>query len=120
MVNSVLSAPPTFNMCCLKLPLKVIDRIDNARKACLWNKRELNCKGKALVAWEEACKPKKNGGLGIINLERQNDALLLKHLDKIYNSKDLPWVTLTWTKMYSNVQTPPQGRSPVGSHWWKE
>jgi len=29
-------------------------------------------------------------------------------------------VTLTWSKLYSNTQTPPQARSPVGSFWWKD
>lgn len=31
------------------------------------------------MAWEDACKPKNQGGLGIIDIERQNDALLMKH-----------------------------------------
>jgi hypothetical protein len=33
---------------------------------------------------------------------------------------DVPWVNLTWSKLYSNNQTPPQARSPLGSFWWKE
>jgi hypothetical protein len=36
------------------------------------------------------CKQKDKGGLGIINLKIQNQALLLKHLDKFYNSADVP------------------------------
>jgi hypothetical protein len=72
------------------------------------------------VAWETACKPKKEGGLGIIDLEKQNDALLMKYLDKFYNHANIPWVSLTWSKFYSNTTTPPQARSPVGSFWWKE
>lgn len=45
--------------------------------------------------------------------------LLMKFLDKFYNNTEIPWVTLTWTKFYSSIQTPPQARSPVGSFWWK-
>jgi hypothetical protein len=63
---------------------------------------------------------KEGGGLGIIDLERQNEALLMKHLDKFYNHANVPWVSLTWSKFYSNTNTPPQARSPVGSFWWKE
>lgn len=44
----------------------------------------------------------------------------MKHLDKFYNRADIPWVTLTWAKFYSNNQTPPQTRSPVDSFWWKD
>lgn len=63
---------------------------------------------------------KNQGGLGIIDIKHQNDALLMKYLDKFYNSSDLPWVTLTWNKFYSDSQTPPQARSLVGSFWWKD
>jgi hypothetical protein len=49
---------------------------------------------KPLVAWKKCSKPKNKGGLGIINLKTQNKALLLKHLDKFYNKKDIPWVKL--------------------------
>jgi hypothetical protein len=45
---------------------------------------------KPLVAWKKCSKPKRKGGLGIINLRSQNKALLLKHLDKFYNKKKHP------------------------------
>jgi len=77
-------------------------------------------KGSCLVAWEAACRSKKEGGLGIIDLKTQNTALLLKYMDKFYNYADLPWVHLTWDKLYSNQQTPPPVRSHCGSFWWKD
>ena len=39
-------------------------------------------------------KPKDKGGLGIINLSLQNEALLLKHLDKFYKKEDIQLVKL--------------------------
>lgn len=120
MVNSVLSTLPTFYMCTLKLLPQVIKQIDCYRKHCLWSNGEINRKGKCLVAWEVACKPKEQGGLGIIDIESQNNSLLMKHLDKFYNKANLPWVSLTWNVLYTNAQTPPQARSPIGSFWWKE
>jgi hypothetical protein len=59
------------------------------------------------VAWVTACKPKNQGGLGIIDIEKHNDALLMKHLNNFYNHANLPWVKLTWSKLYSNNQTRP-------------
>jgi ubiquinone/menaquinone biosynthesis C-methylase UbiE len=53
------------------------------------------------------CKPKNHGGLGVIDIKSPNDALVMKHLDKFYYQVDIPWVTLTWSKFYSNTQTPP-------------
>jgi hypothetical protein len=35
-------------------------------------------------------KPKEKGGLGVINLRLQNDALLMKHLHKFYNKVEVP------------------------------
>jgi len=90
LVNSVFSALPTFYMCTIKLPPAVIKQIDIYRKHCLWDKGDINRKGKCLVAWETACRPKDEGGLGIIDIQKQNEALLLKFLDKFYNRADLP------------------------------
>jgi hypothetical protein len=71
-------------MCTLKLPITVIDIIDKHRKNCLWRGREFSRKGDNLAAWDLVRKPKAKGGLGVINLSVQNDALLLKQLDKFY------------------------------------
>jgi hypothetical protein len=54
---------------------------------------DANSEGISLEAWPKVTKPKDKGGLGIIDLRSQNEALLLKHLDKFYNKKDTPWVT---------------------------
>jgi hypothetical protein len=116
----MFSALPTFYMCSLKLPPQVIKQIDVYRKHCLWSKGDINRKGSCLAAWETACKPKTQGGLGIIDIKSQNDALLMKFLDKFFNHADVTWVTLTWAKFSSSDQIPPQARSPVGSFWWKE
>ena len=51
----------------------------------------------------------------MIDIKSQNSALLMKFLDKFYNEAEIPWVSLTWSKFYSNLQTPPQARSPIGS-----
>lgn len=85
LVNSVLSALPTFYMCTLQLPPQIIKQIDSYRKKCLWNGGEIHRKGNSLTAWEAACRSQKEGGLGIIDLKTQNSALL-KYLDKFYNS----------------------------------
>jgi len=106
LVNSVLSALPTFYMCSLKLPPQIIKQIDFYGKHCLWDKGDINRKGKCMVAWETSCRPKDQGGLGIIDTKSQNEALLMNFLDKFYNHADIPLVKLTWNKLYSNTQTP--------------
>jgi hypothetical protein len=58
------------------------------------------------VAWKKCTKPKRKGGLGVINLRSQNKDLLLKHLDKFYNKADIPWVNLIWNTYYFNGEVP--------------
>ena len=48
------------------------------------------------------CKPKEEGGLGVLDLQKQNEALLMKNLDKFLNRRDIPWVTMVWEKHYPN------------------
>lgn len=61
----------------------IIEIIDKHRKNCLWRGTEFRNKGYNLAAWDLVRKPKDKGGLGVINLSVQNDALLIKHLNKI-------------------------------------
>jgi hypothetical protein len=73
-------------MCTLNVP------IDRARRHCIWRGSDVNAKGKSLVAWKKTTKLKNKGGRGIINLRSQNDALLLKNLDKKSTAKKIsPW-----------------------------
>jgi len=55
------------------------------------------------------CLPKAEGGLGVLNLQTQNEALLLNNLHKFLNRHDIPWVHLIWESHYSN-----------GSFWWTD
>src|SRR6266540_4000229 len=117
-VNSVISTIPTYAMCTLKLPVVVTNYVDRIMKQCLWRRADINKKGGNLASWDKVCKPINKGGLGVINLTLQNDALLLKHLDKFYNKKDLPWVSLIWNKYYKNKV--PHATREVGSFWGKD
>ncbi|GJX12979.1 hypothetical protein Tco_0204737 [Tanacetum coccineum] len=49
-------------------------------------------KGKAKVSWENVCKPKKQGGLGLKDLYIWNKVLLAKHVWNIATKKDSLWV----------------------------
>jgi hypothetical protein len=62
-------------------------------------------------------RPKSKGGLGVIKLNVQNDALLMKNLDKFFNKRDLPWVQLIWPNYYRNGKVP--GEIRKCSFWWR-
>ena len=90
MVNSAITPITTYAMCSIKLPVGVIENIDRARKQCLWIGNDERKKGGNLAAWPMVQNPKAKGGLGVINLRLQNDALLMKHLHKFYNKDNIP------------------------------
>jgi len=119
LVNSVLYSLPTYAMCSLKVPIAVLEFIDRARRHCLWRGSEVNAKGKSLVAWPKVTKPKNKGGLGVVELRSQNEALLIKHLDKFYNKRDIPWVNMIWQTYYSQGQIP-HAATNKGSFWWRD
>ena len=49
------------------------------------------------MAWDKICRPKNMGGLGILDLEIMNIALLSKWLWKLFNEKGL-WQRILWEK----------------------
>jgi hypothetical protein len=118
MLNSAITPITTYVPCTIKLPKGVIENIDRARKQCLWCGNSEQIRGGNLVAWQIVQQPKEKGGLGVINLSLQNDALLLKHLHKFYNKADVPWVQLIWFRYYSSKV--PHAACEVGSFWWKD
>jgi hypothetical protein len=64
------------------------------------------------------CFPKSEGGLGILRLEGQNEALFIKFFHKFFNKADVPWVHLVWEKHYNHGKLP--NHTLKGSFWWRD
>lgn len=91
LLNSVITSLIIFALCTLKLPPKIIELLDRIRRKSLWTKRTDNGdKSNSLASWEMVCRPKDYGGLSVLDLQTQSDALLMKYLHKFYNRWDLP------------------------------
>jgi hypothetical protein len=93
-------------MCSVSIPIAILEYYDRARRNCMWQNSDINARNKSMVTWKKCTKPKRKGDMGIINLRSQNNALLLNHLDKFYNKKDVPWVKLIGNAHYSNGEVP--------------
>jgi len=116
LVNSVLGSLPIYYMSSILLPKTVREILDAKRRAFLWTGEE-KCHGSScLVAWEDVCKTKEQGGLGVKNLENMNHCLLLKFVHRMHDTSIPPgnsgsthmavmaWAllpTLTWAKSSS-------------------
>jgi hypothetical protein len=97
------------------------DYFDRIMRHYLWRSSNITERSKPMVAWKKCTKPKRRGGggLGVINLKSQNKALLIKHLDRFYNKKDILWVNLIWNSHYSNGEIPHASKEK-GSFWWRD
>jgi hypothetical protein len=118
LINSVLSSLPNHYLSSLKIHKTIIKIADRSRRHCLWARDEDSNSSHSLAAWSLVCRPKQKGGLGIINFEIKNQALLLKQLHKFYCKADIPWVNLVWSLYATDV--PPHAQSKRGSFWWRD
>lgn len=71
-----------------------------------------------MVAWETVQKPKEKGGLGVLNLRLENDALLLKHLHNFITRKIFLGFNLIGSKYYNEME--PHATREVGCFWGKD
>ena len=99
-IKSIITSIPLFAMCTIKMHLRFLDLVEGSARNFLWRNRDIDKRGNCLVKWEHICKPKKAGGLGVLNLRTQNTALLMKHLHKFMNRVHIPWVKLIWEAHY--------------------
>jgi hypothetical protein len=81
-------------MCTLRIPKSVIKLIDKYRRHCLWRSANINAKKPPQVAWNLVREPKKQDALGVLHIETQNKALLVKNMHKLFNRLAIPWVEL--------------------------
>lgn len=73
LISFVLDSLATYFLSVFKLPKKTLKILDAIRRAFFWAAEETCTGSKCLIAWENVCKPKKFGGLGIKNLAAQNN-----------------------------------------------
>ncbi|KAJ1698015.1 hypothetical protein LUZ63_006527 [Rhynchospora breviuscula] len=91
LVKSVLTALPLHFMQALKLPPWLIKHLEGIRRRFFWKGKDRCLGGHCLVNWSKCCLPKSNVGLGILDLGRQNQALLLKWLWKLKYEPNSTW-----------------------------
>ncbi len=105
LLNAVLSTIPAFFCSAFRIPAWALKAIDKIRRGFLWKGKVLNNGFHCLVSWEQVCRPKSMGGLGIRNLKAMNSSLLMKNLWNFYNHGAQPWVKLL-RKLHYKRRTP--------------
>ena len=100
LVHSVLMSITTYWCQTFVLPKKVIKAVNSICRAFLWHHNSQETKPRN-VNWDSLCRPKKEGGLGIKNLELWNRAVIGKiiwHLSCMHESLWVCWIHGVYTK----------------------
>ena len=80
LLNSILSVVPLYALSLFRIPTTILHKIDSLRRKFLWQGYGSQKRKYALLNWPTLCIPKRQGGLGILNLDHMNIALLTKWL----------------------------------------
>ena len=79
LIQLVLFSLPIYYLSLFKAPITAISFLEKLMRDFFWEEGDL-AGGDQLVRWEEVCKAKENGRLGIGNLEKRNKTFLMKWL----------------------------------------
>ncbi|KAJ1275668.1 hypothetical protein BS78_05G153400 [Paspalum vaginatum] len=86
LVNSVLDSQLVHHMSSLLLAPGTLKVVDQRRRGFLWAGSSQASGARCLVAWEDVCATKEEGGLGVRHLATQNACLLLKLLHRLHTA----------------------------------
>ncbi|KAK1275589.1 hypothetical protein QJS04_geneDACA012807 [Acorus gramineus] len=92
MLQAVLTNLPLFYLSVFKISVGILGKIDVIRRRFLWRGEEGNGKSPHLVDWATVCKPKKEGGLGMLDLKSMNSTLLTKWLWRWVTGQNVTWI----------------------------
>ncbi|XP_056850253.1 uncharacterized protein LOC108824527 [Raphanus sativus] len=96
LIGSVIHSITNFWMAVYRLPKQCIKEIDQLCSAFLWSGPAMST-SKAKISWENVCRPKDEGGLGLRSLSETNRVCCLKLIWRITSQSTL-WVQ--WVKRY--------------------
>ncbi|KAJ3672310.1 hypothetical protein LUZ60_007031 [Juncus effusus] len=116
LINSVLSSLSVYYLSVFKFPKWVIKEMDKIRQNFLWKGNKE--KGYNLINWKKVCRPKSGGGLGVLNLEIFNNAMLLKWIWKYFSENHgLQWKTLVYKLCLEGGEVI---KNSADSYFWSE
>lgn len=97
LIQSVLSSIPIYSLSLFLLPKSVILDLIKVQQGYLWGGNLENTKI-SWVSWDDICKPKKEGGLGIRDLGVFNIALVGKWIWRLLDEKNRLWAKIIYSK----------------------
>ncbi|GAU32684.1 hypothetical protein TSUD_145580 [Trifolium subterraneum] len=123
LINSVLSSIPIFFLSYMKMPLKVWREVVRLQRNFLWGGIS-KTRRISWVRWEDICKPKVEGGLGIRDLRLVHLSLLAKWRRRLLLEEEDVWQNVIKAKYgdraLGNVRLDEGLFGNLCSAWWKD
>ncbi len=118
-MNSVLTNLSLYFLSLFKAPKWVLRRCEALRRAFFWKRGVSVSGGHCLVKWKTVCKSTSEGGLGILDLENMNTALVAKWWWRLLSNKTHLWRPIIEGLYYKRRKPLREGASfrPF-SQWW--
>jgi hypothetical protein len=101
LTNSCLSSLPIYTMGFYLLPKGTHEEMDSIRGKFFWQGADEGNKYH-MAKMDTICRPKDQGGLGILNTTRMNESLLVKWIWKIVQGSDDLWFKILQAKYMPN------------------
>jgi hypothetical protein len=123
LLNSVLSAIPIFYLSLFKMPVGVWKKLVRMQRRFLWGGVAGNSKI-SWVSWQDVCRTKREGGLGVKDLRIMNISLLTKWKWRLLTEGESIWRNVLKEK-YSGGErgfgwlSRPLA-SNIASSWWND
>jgi hypothetical protein len=96
----------------------VLAALDRLRRAFLWAATDKVSGAKCLVSWEQVCRPKNEGGLGVCSIPTQNSCLLIKLLHRLHCATDESWPRWVWGAQAGlPLEIDGADTALLGAHW---
>ncbi|KAL0367303.1 UNVERIFIED_CONTAM: putative mitochondrial protein [Sesamum radiatum] len=100
LLKSVLGSLHIYWSSVFVLPKSIVKIIEQQMRVFLW--KGVTGSGMAKVAWDQVCKPKEEGGLGIRRVLHVNQALILRHVWRLLQEDSISiwvaWVLRYWLR----------------------
>ncbi|XP_026399311.1 uncharacterized protein LOC113295170 [Papaver somniferum] len=93
-IKSVTSTASIYQMNCFRIPKQICQDMNKLQRDFFWGKNLYNPTGYYPKAWTTICKPKDIGGLGFMNMELFNSAMITKIGWRLEQDKDSLWYQL--------------------------
>lgn len=123
LLNAVLNSIPIFYLSFMKMPSTVWRKIVKVQREFLWGGvgggRKINW-----VKWSLVCKPKMEGGLGVLDVRAVNLSLLVNWKWRLLADREVLWKEVLKEKYGSSIGEMVVGEEHAlpsfASKWWRD